>query len=43
MIFVELLKRYQKNLIRNFIGNTRRIYGMKLHQRTLLLVYLQKI
>ena len=36
--FVKLLKRYHKNLIKYFIGNALRIYGMKLHQEILLLV-----
>ena len=37
------IEKYHKNLIKYLIGNTLRIYGMKLHQRILLLVYLRKI
>ena len=37
MIFVKLLKSYRKHLIKYFIGNTLIIYGLKLHQITLLL------
>ena len=40
---MKILKRYPKNLIKYFKWNTVRIYGIKLHQRIVLLVYLQKI
>ena len=33
MISVKLLKWYYKNLIKYFIGNTLRIFGIKLHQQ----------
>ena len=40
---MKILKRYPKNFIKYFKGNTLRIYGIKLNQRIVLLVYLQKI
>ena len=38
-----MLLLFKPNLIKYFIGNTLRIYEIKLHQRILLLVYLRKI
>ena len=39
----ETIEKISQNWINHFIGNTIRIYGMKLHEKILLLVYFQKI